>query len=169
MLLLFLALIWFSILTYNKLYDNVEAGFGYNKDATWEDLIAASRAKEANMKANDTWKHVSPQNAQILALTTQVAQLKASMDAPANHRGGPKEGTGSKKFKTAEEYFNQPNPVIKKWRTEKKGDTIEMEGRRYYWCKHHKHPQGFYDGLYVSSHKEIDHDCFVAGGKKTIG
>ena len=92
----------------------------------------------------------------------------ASKDAPANQRGGTKEGTGSRKCKTAKEYFNQPNPVIKKWRTEKKGDTIEMEGRRYYWCKNHKHPQGFYDGLYVSSHKEVDHDRFVAGGKKTI-
>ena len=35
-----------------RMYDDVEAGFGFHKDFTWEDLIAAGRAKEINMKAD---------------------------------------------------------------------------------------------------------------------
>ena len=29
-----------------------------------------------------------------------------------------------------------------------------MGGKTYWWCPHHKHPQGFWDGLYVRHHPD---------------
>ena len=70
--------------------------------------------------------------------------------------------------KTAKEFFNQPNPPIEKWRTEKKGDTIEKGGKTYYWCNEHHHSKGFYHGLYVTSHKQCDHQAWLKNGKRKI-
>ena len=151
------------------MYDDVEAGFGFHKDFTWEDLIAAGRAKEINMKASGKWNDVDPRNAQILALTTKVAELNtclSTMSGATSGGGGTKASTPSNKGpKTADEYFNRPNAQIQRWRTVKQGPTIKKDGKTYYWCSHHKHPMGFYDGLYVTSHKETDHQRWIDSGK----
>ena len=50
-----------------------------------------------------------------------------------------------------------------KWRYIKKGEEMEMYGHSWYWCPHHKHPQGKFDGLYYR-HKPYDHGSW----KKTM-
>ena len=55
---------------------------------------------------------------------------------------------------------------VKKWRTVKnKGETCEFEGTTFWWCPKHKHPHGYFDGLYCT-HKPEDHDKWKAGWRE---
>ena len=50
----------------------------------------------------------------------------------------------------------------------KTDDVVQRDGKTYYWCPDHKHPQGYYNGLYVTSHKPCDHKKWIESGKKYI-
>ena len=58
--------------------DDVESGTGSNRRIQPHAIVAAARAKFNNMKFNGDWSKVDPRDAQILALTTQVNELKTS-------------------------------------------------------------------------------------------
>jgi len=45
---------------------------------------------------------------------------------------------------------------IQAWRMTKTEDSLERDGKQWYWCPHHK-MEGSYDGLYVT-HKPEEHD-----------
>ena len=51
---------------------------GSNRRIQPHAIVAAARAKFNNMKVNGDWNKVDPRDAQILALTTQVNELKTS-------------------------------------------------------------------------------------------
>ena len=61
-----------------RMVDNVESGTGSNRRIQPHAIVAAARAKFNNMKVNGDWSKVDPRDAQILALTTQVNELKTS-------------------------------------------------------------------------------------------
>ena len=58
--------------------DDIETGTGSNHRILPHVIVAAARAKFNNMKVNGDWNKVDPRDAQILALITQVKELKAS-------------------------------------------------------------------------------------------
>ena len=58
--------------------DDIETGTGSNHRILPHVIVAAARAKFNNMKVNGDWNKVDPRDAHILALTTQVNELKTS-------------------------------------------------------------------------------------------
>ena len=135
----------------DRINDDIESGTGPNKNLEWDDIIDAARAKYLNMESMKEWEKVDPHDAKLTALTTELNELKAA-------RKGNDGADASRK---------RSNIVggVPEWRTIKKGDTIEHDGKTLYWCPHHKHPQGLFDGLYCW-HKPENHDEWKAKFKK---
>lgn len=105
-----------------------------------------------NLVSKDEWIKVDPKDARIMALTTELEQLKkgtAGIDKPKGNGNGNGNGNGTDPNK----YFG-----VDKWRTENKGATIVRDGVTYHWCPKHKHPAGAYNGLYYRDHDEAGHD-----------
>ena len=61
-----------------RMVDDVESGTESNRRIQPHVVVAVTRAKFNNMKINGDWNKVDPRDAQILALITQVKELKAS-------------------------------------------------------------------------------------------
>ena len=89
---------------------------------------------------------VDSNKAKIIALTTQLEQAqKQLMNAYATNFN-PSVQTSTSNFKGA----GKRKPNIEEWRMKKTfGPKVERDGKRWYWCEHHKYP-GYYDGLYVT-------------------
>ena len=93
------------------------------------------------------WAKVDPRDAQIMALHTKLEALsKAPKHALATTTGGGKAG------KEGDLISGLP-----KWRTVKDGEKKTINGTQYWWCPHHKHKDGLWDGLYVR-HPAEKHD-----------
>ena len=59
--------------------------------------------------------------------------------------------------------------ALPEWRKKKipGKETIERDGKTYYFCPHHKNDSlGYPDGLYVCSHRPEQHDEYMAHRKK---
>ena len=67
--------------TYNgfiqRIVDNVESGIGANANITADDLIVAANAKYNNMDDKSEWAAVDPRDATLLALATELKEIKA--------------------------------------------------------------------------------------------
>ncbi len=102
---------------------------------------------------------MDPRDAKILALTTKLEKVEqegtTKPNAVANATDGKTPG-GEKKFNPLEE-----------WRKKFDGDSKEVNGRTYWWCKNHKTKD--YDGLYVSSHTPVNHDAWSKDKRDRIG
>ena len=110
-----------------------EQGADYRYDVLCESATAIYN----NMKASGEWEKVDPKDAKIMALATEIRQLK---DQPI------KKGSAG----------NQIDPR----RITKKGASITIDGQTLWWCDKHKHPKKFPNGLYMP-HKPEDHDEWV--------
>ena len=143
-----------------RITDDIEAGFGTNVNVPADKLIIASRTKFNNMSEKQEWAKVDPRDAQIMALHTKLEALsKAPKHALATTTGGGKGG------KEGDLISGLP-----KWRTVKDGEKKTIDGTQYWWCPHHKHKDGLWDGLYVR-HPEEKHaeimDRFAKKKQKT--
>ena len=131
----------------DRINDNIESGTGVHKDMDWQQIIDAARSKYTNMDSVDEWDKVDPRDAKLAALSTEVKELRASKSNNSSGGSGKDLNSNSKKLKGG----------VEEWRTIKKGDTMQVDGRTVYWCPHHKHPKGEFDGLYCW-HKPENHD-----------
>ena len=96
---------------------------------------------------------VDPKDARILALATEVEQLKkSSLQNKPTDKTALATGAGSSSGKS-DLFFS-----FEKWHTENKGPTITRDGTTYNWCPHHKHPAGHYSGLYYKDHDPSTHN-----------
>ena len=145
-----------------RIIDDYESGTGANAGITVDNLISAARQKHAMMVDKKTWGRVDPKNAQILALLTCLDQMTKELSrkpkdtshqpsAPPAKSGAP---SGNATLPTPDQKDKTDGP--EKWRSIKKGEETEMYGLPWYWCPHHKHPQGKFDGLYCR-HKPNEH------------
>ena len=92
---------------------------------------------------------MDPRDAQIMALSTKLEALSKvpKRDATAlSTTGGSKGGKGGD--------FVSGLP---KWRTVKDRAKKTIDVTQYWWCPHHKHKDGLWDGLYVR-HPPEKHD-----------
>jgi hypothetical protein len=70
-------------------------------------------------------------------------------------------GSAGGKSDAGKEYF--PGTQVETWRGKYDGPSKKgSNGRLLHWCKHHKHPDGHWDGLYV---QHLEKDCKKAGNK----
>ena len=47
------------------------------------------------------------------------------------------------------------NLRVPEWRVKFKGNTTTVDGKKFYWCKHHK-AEGFFEGMYMP--RPCNHD-----------
>ncbi len=130
-----------------------------NKEiVTSQSLMDDASTYYTNLVASNNWKTGINKHAQIIALTTQVSDLKKEFSqvrslankftpTPAPCTSGP----GTNKFK--------------QWRLEKidnkeEFNMIVKDGKKYYWCDKHKYPTSDVQGMYVF-HKPTEHESWL--------
>jgi hypothetical protein len=144
----------------DQINDNIETKSGPHKDITVEEIIVVATTKYSTMDCMGDWTRVDPCYAKLLTLTTKVDKLEtknnqlkalgtASQPPP---KGGPRHGVDMK-------------GGVDTWRTVKQNQTLMKDGKTWYWCPHHKHPRGEFDGLYCL-HKPEDHNEWKAKYRK---
>ena len=135
----------------DRIQDDIKSGKGIHSKMTWQDIISSARTKFQNMESTGAWLAVDPPDACFLALTTQIQKLESQIAATKDNSGsGGTNNNGS--YKIAE------------WRFDKKGDTPQRDGKKWWWCP--KHNSG--KGMYVR-HPPEEHDDWErlkkSGGK----
>ena len=136
----------------SRVMDDVESGIGAMAHYSPDEIIAAARARYNNMEEKGLWDQVDPRDAQIMALVTEVQELKTAhnkafaTDGPSNRSGGNDDRNAFRDRRTDDTYISG----LPRWRTKKtKGETTVVDGKTYWWCPHHVHPDGHWNGLYV--------------------
>ena len=155
-----------------RIVDDVESGIGSHATITTDALIIACKTKYNNMDGRNEWTAVDPRDARIMALTTKLEEqadklqkFTATALATAVTNGGHSNNGKSAGFDT--EFFQGTR--VQKWRGTRDGPTkVGPDGKKLCWCKHHVHPDGLWNGLYVN-HPEDQHDRVVGKFKKTDG
>ena len=107
-----------------------------------------------NAIASNTWDNKDPKDAKILALATEVQELRdmhTKMYALASNGGSSGQQKPSSTKTGGGSRVN-----IAEWRMKKSTPMVERDGKTWYWCPHHKY-EDMYDGLYVT-HKPEEHD-----------
>ena len=146
----------------DRINDDIESGRGENKNANWRDIVLQARKKYINMEATKKWNHVDPRDAKLLALTTELEKIKKSHGGnggggASNGSGG---GNGSGNGGGNRNKQDMLTDTVAKWRATKGEESVQRDGKTWYWCKHHKHPDGLWDGLYVT-HTQATHDGWI--------
>jgi len=127
-----------------------------NKEiVTSQSLMDDASTYYTNTVASGDWKSEVNRHAQIIALTTQITELKkvfnefkaAKIITPSTPTPS---GPGSNKFE--------------QWRLEKVDNKEEFnmvvrDGKTYCWCDKHKFPSSNVQGMYVF-HKPTEHDMW---------
>ena len=111
-----------------------------------------------NISAENEWKTTKSKDSKLIALTTQVENLQKELSSVK---------TGTKQFTPSGGTNRSTNNdyVIDDWRKKKsEGDEVSRDGKKYWWCPHHKNEEkGYPDGLYVTHSIS---DCRVAKRRK---
>ena len=137
-------------------FTSLERRWQMNKEiVTSQSLMDDASTYYTNMVASGDWKSEVNKHAQIIALTTQITELKKEFnEVKAAKNITPSiptpSGPGSNKFE--------------QWRLEKVDNKEEFnmvvrDGKTYYWCNKHKYPSSNVQGMYVF-HKPTEHDAW---------
>lgn len=140
----------------HRVNDDIESGTGQYKDYDWKQVCQAAKNKYLNMVSTGEWTAVNSRDAKLIALATEVSDLKKQNAAFA----GNFKNSGTSPALT-DGIDRSLAGSVQKWRTVKKGATSQVNGKTFYWCPHHKHQKGYFDGLYCL-HKPEDHDQWKA-------
>ena len=138
---------------------DVQSGMGFHSNITAKKLLTAAQTLFNNLESTDEWTKVDPKEARLLALQTELTQVKTNYAALATLQS---QGQGNKP-KTGGNSGNNTEKIngVDKWRTIKKGDTIEVDGVTWHWCGEHKSPH--WDGLYYRDHTPATHAQWKIG------
>ena len=124
---------------------------------TSQSLMDDASTYYTNMVASGDWKSEVSKHSQIIALTTQITELKkefnevkAAKNIIPTPSGSTPTGPGYNKFE--------------QWRLEKVDNKEEFnmvvrDGKTYCWCDKHKFPSSNVQGMYVF-HKPTEHDVW---------
>ena len=126
----------------NAYYENSD-------DFNIDNLFMGAKNQYTNLVATGQWRK---QETILVASATRIQKLEGGKNSNPS-------------LNTTNDYI--PGTTIEKWRGIKRGDTIEVDGRTFFWCKHHV-IEGKYNGLYVSSHNEANHDLWSSNQKRKI-
>ena len=138
-----------------------------NKEqVTSRSLMDDAAAYYVNLKNTGSWKTEMSRNSQLIALTTQLTELKTEMGKLSSNKAAPKvdesKPAGGK----------IPSYVFELWRLEKvdnkvEHNMVERDGKTWYWCDKHKYNNKgvITNGMYVT-HKPDGHDAWLVRRKK---
>ena len=115
-----------------------------------------------NLVGSGSWKLESSKHAQIIALTTQLSEMKTEL-----HSLSKLSKTNKTKDLTDKTPSNDKNyGKFDTWRLTKVNNNVEFnmiekDGKTFYWCDKHQYPDHETKGMYVF-HKPNDHDAWQA-------
>lgn len=142
-----------------RIIDEIQLGIEFNQNINANELIIAVHTKYNNMAEDKTWGKMDLHDAKILALTMKLKKLEKEgaikLNAVAHATDGKALGR-EKKYNPLEEWYKKFD-----------GDTKEIDGWTYWWCKHHTTKD--YNGLYVSSHSPVNHEAWSKDIKDCTG
>jgi hypothetical protein len=122
---------------------------------TSQSLLANVSSYYTNLVASGDWKLEINKHKQIIALTTQISELKTAMSQVK---------TSTKPSGDTNKFLCNQNDAFQMWHLTKvengnEFNMIEKDGTKYYWCDNHKHPDREQLGMYVF-HKPTEHDAW---------
>ena len=141
--------------------------FDIGDELQFNDLTSRAKAKYNNLVLGSKWKE-NAGDSKIVALATQVEQLKKELGAARNSSKNENKNTSKVTLNVAE------------WRkTKSHGDSVNKDGKQWWWCPHqHNHGKGMYvthpPDKHVSwkekklNNKDNDKDSKKDANKKTM-
>jgi hypothetical protein len=137
-----------------------------NKEqVTLRSLMDDAAAYYVNLKNTGSWKTELSRNSQLIALTTQLTELKTEMGKLSSTKAPPK-------VDESKPAGGNPKYVVELWRLEKvnnkvEHNMVERDGKTWYWCDQHKYNNKgvITNGMYVT-HKPDGHDTWLERRKK---
>ena len=127
---------------------------------TSQELMNDASAYFVNLKNTGSWKIELSRSSQIVALTTQLTELKTEFDKLSASKGPPKLDDNRPAGGPAKYIFEL-------WRLEKvdnknEHNMVERDGKTWYWCDKHKYNNKgvITHGMYVT-HKPDGHDAWM--------
>ncbi len=131
---------------------------------TSQALMDDTAAYYINLKNTGAWKMEMSCNSQIIALTTQLTELKIELGKLSASKGTPKLDEGKPTGGPAKYSFEL-------WRVKRVDDKaehnmVERDEKTWYWCDKHKYNNKgvISNGMYVT-HKPDGHDDWLARRK----
>jgi hypothetical protein len=130
-----------------------------------------------NLVGSGSWKLELSKNAQIIAFTTQLSELKMEFQSLSkNSSEKSKDSTSDKPSSSTKNYGNFEARRLVKVNNGAEFNMVEKDGKKYFWCDQHQYPGCNTKGIYVF-HKPTEHDAWKARkdelnkkrGKKTSG
>jgi hypothetical protein len=120
---------------------------------TLQSLMANASSYYTNLVVSGNWKLEINKHAQIIALTTQILDLKSEISQVK---------TSTKSSGDTGKVLCNKNDNFQRWCLTKidngnKFNMVDKDSTKYYWCDKHKHPDSEQSGMYVF-HKPTDHD-----------
>jgi len=132
---------------------------------TSQELMDDASAYFINLKNTGAWKIEISRNSQIIALTTQLTELKTEFDASKASKGTPKLDTP--KLDDGKHTGGPARYAFDFWRLEKidnkvEHNMVERDGKTWYWCDKHKYNNKgvVTNGMYVT-HKPDGHQSWI--------
>ena len=130
---------------------------------TSQSLIDDALAYYINLKNTGAWKTELTRNSQIIALTTQLSELKTEFTKLSTNKA-----PASDKQNEIVPNTGKPKYNFELWRLEKVDNKVEhsmivKDGKNWYWCDKHKYngKNGVVsNGMYVK-HKPDQHDRWM--------
>jgi len=109
---------------------------------TSQELIDDASAYFINLKNTGAWKIEISRNSQIIALTTQLTELKTEFAASKASKGTPKLDTP--KLDDGKHTGGPAKYVFELWCLEKidnkvEHNMVERDGKIWYWCDKHRY------------------------------
>jgi hypothetical protein len=125
---------------------------------TSQELMDDAGAYYINLKNTGAWKIEMSRNSQIIALTTQLTELKTEFAASKASKDTPKLDDGKPPGDKVKYTFNLWH--LKKIDNKTEHNMVERDGIPWYWCEKHKfNNKGVVThGMYVT-HKPDEHDA----------
>ena len=127
---------------------------------TSQALMDDAAAYFINLKNTGAWKTKVSRNSRIIALTTQLTELKTEIGKLSASKATPKLDDGKPAGGPAKYVFQL-------WRLEKidnkaEHNMVERDGKTWYWCdKHRYNNKGVItNGMYVT-HKPDEHGAWI--------
>jgi hypothetical protein len=139
---------------FNRFIQRSKDSWETEKEVTPEELITLATEKFNNLSEQKQWETAASksENSKIVALTTQLEELKKTVQASQSSDGTKSKSAGKNQYLE-----------IAEWRKTKSfGDSVTKDGRDWHWCSI-KHNNG--KGMYVT-HREEDHGNFRRNKKE---
>jgi hypothetical protein len=117
--------------------------------------MADASSYYTNLVASGNWKLEINKHTQIIALTTQILELKSKISQVKTST--KLSGDIGKVICNKNDTFQVC--CLTKIDNGNKFNMVDKDGTKYYWCDKHKHPNSEQSGMFVF-HKPMDHDAW---------